>query len=72
MAAKTKKISRNQEIAAMNAEELVKHIGDANTQIQRMRFSHAITPIENPMAIRTLRKDIAKLKTEQRKKQLGF
>jgi len=36
-----------------------------------MKFSHAITPIENPMAIRTLRKELAKLKTALRSKQLG-
>ena len=72
MAAKTKKASKNQEIRSMSAENLVKNIEDATLRMQRMTFSHAITPIENPMAIRTLRKELAKMKTEQRRKQLGF
>jgi large subunit ribosomal protein L29 len=37
-----------------------------------MTFSHAITPIDNPMGIRILRREIARLKTAQRRKQLGF
>jgi large subunit ribosomal protein L29 len=35
-----------------------------------MKFSHAITPIDNPVGIRTLRREIAQLRTEQTRKQL--
>jgi len=28
-----------------------------------LEFAHAISPLENPMSIRALRKDIARLKT---------
>jgi large subunit ribosomal protein L29 len=63
MAAKTKKANRNQEIHSMNEQDLIKNIEESTLRIQRMKFSHAITPIENPMAIRTLRKELAKLKT---------
>jgi len=69
--AKTKKTTRNQEIHNMSAEEIQRHIQEGTNRLQRMKFSHAITPVENPMAIRTQRRDLAKLKTEARRKTLG-
>lgn len=71
MAAKTKKANRNQEIHSMNEQDLIKNIEESTLRIQRMKFSHAITPIENPMAIRTLRKELAKLKTALHSIKLG-
>ncbi|MBL7771274.1 MAG: 50S ribosomal protein L29 [Chitinophagaceae bacterium] len=68
--AKTKKITRNEEIRNMNADELKRQIEEGTTRLQRMMFSHAITPIDNPMAIRTLRRELAKLKTAARTKQM--
>lgn len=71
MAAKTKKINKNQEIHSMNEQDILKNIEESTLRIQRMKFSHAITPIENPMAIRTLRRELSRLKTALRKIQLG-
>jgi large subunit ribosomal protein L29 len=41
-------------------------------QLKRMQFSHAVNPIENPLAIRAVRRTIARLKTEQRKRAIGI
>jgi len=40
--------------------------------MKKLTFAHAISPLENPQSIRTLRRDISRLKTALRKKQLGF
>lgn len=69
--AKTKKTTRNQEIQNMSAEEIQRHIQEGTNRLQKMKFSHAITPIENPMGIRTLRRDLAKLKTAMSNKTQG-
>jgi large subunit ribosomal protein L29 len=50
---------------------LVDRIGAEVDRLNKMKFSHAVNPIENPMAIRSVRREIAQLKTEQRKRQLG-
>lgn len=71
MAAKTKK-SKKQDFNTMSAEDILKNIQEAEARMKRMVFSHAITPIDNPMSIRTLRRELAQLKTAQRRKQLGF
>jgi large subunit ribosomal protein L29 len=70
--AKNKNAKKASDFRTMSVEDIAKNINDANDRLKRMEFSHAITPVENPMAIRTLRREIAKLKTEERRKQLGF
>jgi large subunit ribosomal protein L29 len=47
-------------------------IADEEMRLKKTRFSHAVNPIENPLAIRAQRRTIARLKTEQRKRELGF
>jgi large subunit ribosomal protein L29 len=39
-------------------------ISDEQLRLKKMHFAHAMTPLENPMLIRGLRKDIARLQTE--------
>jgi len=71
MAAKSKK-SNTQDLNALSVEDIRNNIQDADLRLKKMTFSHAITPIDNPMGIRILRREIARLKTAQRRKQLGF
>jgi len=56
----------------MSAEEVSKQIEETDLRLKKMTFSHAITPIENPMSIRLLRREIARLKTQQTRLALGF
>ena len=51
--------------------DLKTKISEEELQLKRMGFSHAITPIENPMTIRGLRREIARMKTELRMRSLG-
>ena len=41
------------------------------TQFQKMRFDHAIKGLDNPIKIRDVRKDIARLQTEIRRRELS-
>ncbi|MEY4261967.1 MAG: hypothetical protein RLZZ625_803, partial [Pseudomonadota bacterium] len=41
-------------------------------RLKKLEFAHTISPLENPMSIRGLRQDIARLKTELKKKELGI
>jgi len=40
-------------------------------RLKKLEFAHAISPLENPMTIRSLRRDIARLSTEIKLKQQG-
>ncbi len=64
-----KKTSTNTDFTSMKEEDLMNNIKDAQTRLKRMQFSHAITPIENPMQIRILKKDIARMHTENTKRK---
>ncbi|MGI9192103.1 MAG: 50S ribosomal protein L29 [Chitinophagaceae bacterium] len=66
-----KKTNPTQEMYNMNVADLEKNILDAENRLKKMVFSHAITPIQNPMSIRILRREIARMKTIVRSKQLA-
>jgi len=70
MAATSKK--KQQDLSAMSQEELLNGIQDTELRLKKMEFSHAITPIENPMSIRILRREIARLKTQLKKLEIGI
>ena len=54
-----------------DAETLRARIQEDELRLKKLSFGHAISPLENPMSIRELRKDIARLKTELTKRELG-
>ena len=56
----------------LDNEALKDTISNEELAMKKLRFSHAVNPIENPLAIRLMRRQIARLKTEDRKRQLGF
>jgi len=61
---------KNSEIRALSFEELTQKIVSEKEAMQKLKFAHAISPIENPMKLRATRKMIARLKTILRQKQL--
>ncbi len=58
-------------IKDLSENDLKARIKEDELRLKKLHFSHTISPLENPMSIRGLRKDIARLKTELRKKQIG-
>ncbi len=51
--------------------DLKARIQEDEMRLKKLEFGHAISPLENPMSIRELRRDIARLKTELHKRELG-
>lgn len=54
---------KNSEIRNLNSEDLVKQIAVETETLERLKFAHAISPIENPMRIRHSRRLIATMNT---------
>ena len=52
------------EIKALSTEELVVKISSEKETLRKLKFAHAVSPLENPMQIRLARKIVAKLETE--------
>jgi large subunit ribosomal protein L29 len=59
------------DLKGLSDQELKEKLSEEQLRLKKITFSHAITPIENPMSIRSLRRQIAQLKTELRKRELG-
>jgi large subunit ribosomal protein L29 len=55
----------------MSEADLKSRIEEDELRIKKLKFAHSVSPLENPMSIRGVRKDVARIKTELRKKQLG-
>lgn len=53
----------------MTVTDLQSKIAEDELRLKKLKFAHVVSPIENPMNIRGIRKDIARLKTELKKKQ---
>jgi large subunit ribosomal protein L29 len=62
---------KNSEIRELNDTELNGRISEEKAQMTKLRFSNAVSPIDNPRKIKELQKLIARLLTEQRKRQLA-
>jgi large subunit ribosomal protein L29 len=67
----SKKSDFNKSIAGMTETELAAKIREDEMRLKKLTFAHAVTPLENPQSIRLLRRDIARLKTQLRKTQIG-
>jgi large subunit ribosomal protein L29 len=54
---------RADEIREMGAEDITARIRDLEEERFRLKFRSATEPLEEPLRLRTIRKDIARLKT---------
>ena len=61
---------KNSEIKELTTQEIVEKLDAERTALTRFRLNHAISPLENPLQIKETRRNIAKLMTELRQRQL--
>ncbi|MCE7043670.1 50S ribosomal protein L29 [Dyadobacter sp. CY312] len=54
----------SKEIKDLSQDQLKEQIAQERERLLRLKFAHAISPIENPLRIRASRKEVAKLLTE--------
>lgn len=67
----SKKIDFLRSVIEMNAPDLQARIQEDELRLKKLSFAHAVSPLENPMTIRGVRRDLARLKTALNNKQLG-
>ncbi len=59
------------EIRESTAAELNKKLEELRSELFNLRFQHAINQLENPMRIKAVKKDIARIKTILREMELS-
>ena len=62
---------KSSEIKELTTKELLERIDNEKSQLTRLKLNHAVSPLDNPLKITETRKDIARLKTELRKRELN-
>ena len=67
----SKKIDFLKSMEKMSETDLTARIKEDEMRLKKLSFSHSIAPLENPQTIRALRRDLARLKTQLRKIQIG-
>ena len=58
------------EIHDLSAEELTKKLGELKSELFNLRFRLAAGQLETPVAIRNCKRDIARVNTELRAREL--
>lgn len=66
----SKKVEFTKGLVEMSVEDLKARIAEDEMRLKKLSFAHAITPLENPMSIRALRRDIARMKSEIKRRAL--
>ncbi len=59
------------ELQEFTDTELLNELTETKTQYQKQRFDHAIKGLDNPLKLKVIRRDIARLKTEIRRRELA-
>jgi large subunit ribosomal protein L29 len=62
---------RAEELRELSADEIRARVAELEEERFRLRFRSATETLENPLRLRTIRKDIARLKTVLTEKQRG-
>ncbi len=58
------------ELQTMSVETMQSELTESKSDLNRMKFDHGSKGIENPLEISALKKDIARLRTELRAREL--
>ena len=64
----TKKYEQLQE---MSDGDLQNELKDITARYNKLQFDHAIKGLDNPIALREIRRDLARLKTEIRRREMA-
>ncbi len=67
----SKKVDFLKSIQGLNEADLKARIQEDEMRLKKLKFAHSISPLENPVSIRGLRREVSRLKTELKKKVSG-
>ena len=62
---------KSSDIRDLTTDELVEKLEIERENFGKLRLSHAVASLENPMQIRVQRRTVARLETVLRERQLG-
>jgi len=61
---------KNKDLKSYTTEELKAQLEERRSLLKKMKFDHAISPIENPTKIKASKREIARMLTELKSREL--
>lgn len=61
---------KNNKLKEMSSPELEKELGELKSELFKLRFSLATNGLDNPLKVKEVRKEIARIKTILREREL--
>ena len=58
------------DIKDLSVDDLTEKYAEQKDVLAKIKLSHTVSPLENPMQIKQTRRTVARLKTELRKREL--
>ena len=59
------------ELKELDVNALAEKLENAKAQLNQLKMNHSIAPLENPSQIKAARRDIARIETELRQRELN-
>ncbi len=61
---------KQQVIKDLSTPDMIERLAEEKERLTKLKLTHAVSPIENPQTIKEVRRTIARLKTELRRREL--
>ena len=61
---------KNNKLKEMSSQDLEKELGELKSELFKLRFSLATNGLDNPLKVKEVRRNIARVKTELRAREL--
>lgn len=58
-------------VREMTTQEIKEQLEESKLNYYKMKMAHTISPLENPVSLKNSRKDIARLSTELRSREMN-
>ncbi len=62
---------KSSEVRELTTKELKEKLDNERNLMTRMQLNHAVSPLDNPMKIKETRRNVARMATELRQRQLN-
>ena len=59
------------ELQGFSDADLLSELEGASADYQKMLFDHSVKGLDNPLTLRDMRRDVARLKTEVRRREMN-
>jgi large subunit ribosomal protein L29 len=63
---------KTREIKELNNKEIQERVDAEREHLVRLKLNHAISPLDNPLQIKEVRRTIARLATELRQREINL